>query len=155
MLGFSSYFSIPPALTEENVSPGQKGGVGLPSLTRCPLDAVYDTQHLHLILRIESVAAFNLHRESAVGHHLADPFHRLGVEIVLRGPVQQVGRVEDSAPTSRYLLVAQAVDLVEKLPFPASGVHDMRVAVAKRRHHHSAFRVDDVGDFSARFAWSK
>ena len=37
MLGFSSYFSIPPALMEENVTPGQKGGVGLPSLTRCPL----------------------------------------------------------------------------------------------------------------------
>ena len=37
MLGFSSYFSIHLTLMEENVTPGQKGGVGLPSPTRCPL----------------------------------------------------------------------------------------------------------------------
>lgn len=37
MLGFSSYFSIHLALMEENVTPGQKGGVGLPSPTHCSL----------------------------------------------------------------------------------------------------------------------
>ncbi len=46
--------------------------------------------------------------------------------------MEQIGGVEDSASTGGYLLVAQAVDLVDELLLTGSGVADVGVGVARR-----------------------
>ena len=56
--------------------------------------------------------------------------------------MQQVGGIQDPTAPGGDLLVAEPVDLVQKLSIPAPRIHDMRMAVAERRHHQAAFRVD-------------
>ena len=58
---------------------------------RSLLDALYDTEHLELILHSQTVAALDLGSSGTHGHDLADTYHRLLIEIVFRGIVQQVG----------------------------------------------------------------
>ena len=56
--------------------------------------------------------------------------------------MEQIGGVEDSASTGGYLLVAQAVDLVDELLLTGSGVADVGVGVAEGRYHHTALCVN-------------
>ena len=56
--------------------------------------------------------------------------------------MEQIGGVEDSASAGGYLLVAQAVDLVDELLLTGSGVADVRVRVAEGRYHHTALCVN-------------
>ena len=107
-----------------------------------PFDAVNDPQHLHLALGAQAVAALDLKGYGAFVHHFLHAHHGLAEELVLGGLVQKVRRVEDSAAPRRYLLIGQAVDLVQKLAVAAPGIDQVRVAVAEARHDHAALGVD-------------
>ena len=58
--------------------------------------------------------------------------------------MQQVSGIEDSTSAPRNLLVAQSVNLVDELALSAACEDDVRMRVAPRWQHHSAFRVDSL-----------
>ena len=116
--------------------------VGLHGQRSRLLDASDHAKHLQLILHCQSVAALDFDGSGTHGHDLTDSYHRLFVEVVFRGVVQQIGRVEDSAATCCDLLIAQSGNLVPELTVAATCIHDMCVAVTERRHHNSSLSVD-------------
>ena len=71
----------------------------------CLLDTSYHTQHLEFVLDSKSVAALDFHGTCTHGHDLAHADHRLLVNFIFRGLVQQVCGVEDSAATCSNLFV--------------------------------------------------
>ena len=103
-----------------------------------------DAQELHLPFRVQTIAGLDFGRAGALGLHFLQTLQALAVDLVLGGLSDQVRRIENAAAPGRDLLIAQAVDLVEKLARPAAGIDDMRMAVAERRHHHAPFRVYDL-----------
>ena len=107
-------------------------------------DAADDAQHLQFVFGRQSVAALDLHAPRAHRRDLAHTLHRLRIEFVLRSCMQQGGGIEDSPAPTGDLLVRQTVDLVQKLPFAASGVDQMGVRVAERRKEHAPFGIDDL-----------
>ena len=118
---------------ESNLDHGGGGG----------FDAVDDAEHFQLIDGIEPVSALDLDGTGALRDHFTDALHRLAVEFVFRGLVQQVGGVEDTAATGGDLFVRKTVDLVEEFPVAAAGIDDVGVTVAEGGHHQAAFAVDD------------
>ena len=58
--------------------------------------------------------------------------------------MQQVGGIEDSSAPPGDLLVAQAVDLVQKLLLPAPGIDQVGMRVAERRKEHALFGIDHL-----------
>ena len=115
-------------------------------------DAADDAQHLQFVFGRKTIAALDLDAARSLRGDLAHALHRLRVKLLFRSFVQQVGRIEDTSAAAGYLLVAQAVDLVEKLPFAASGIDQVGVRVAERRKEHAPCRVDDLvgGDVAQR-----
>ena len=97
-------------------------------------DPVYDTKHLHLVLRVEPVAALDFYSSRALGYHLPHAHHRLREQLVLGRAVQPVCGIENSAAASRDFLVRQAVYLVDKLAVAAARVHYVRMTVAPGWH---------------------
>ena len=55
------------------------------------LHALYDAQHLQLVLEVQSVAALYLYAARSLAYHLVESLHRLAEQLVLRSVVQQVG----------------------------------------------------------------
>ena len=127
-----------------NVDPKSEGLLGYWKMN--------DAQHLQLVGRSQPVAALDLHGTRPHGGDLADTPHRLAVELLFGGAVQQVGGIEDAPAAAGDLLVGQAVDLVEELLFAAPGVDQVGVRVAERRKEHAPCRVDDLvgGDVAQR-----
>ena len=104
-------------------------------------DAADHAQHLDLIGRVKSVSALDFQGYGAFVHHLPHADHRLGKQFILRGLVQQVGRIEDAAAPGGDFLVAETVYLVQEFSVPAAGIHHVRMAVAETGHHHAAPRI--------------
>ena len=94
------------------------------------LHALYHTEHLQLVLKAQSVAALYLDASGSLTYHFVKALHGLTEEFVLGSAVQEVGRIEDASSTSGYLLIAESVYLIHKLPLTASGEDDVRVRVA-------------------------
>ena len=63
--------------------------------------------------------------------------------------MEQVGRVEDSAASGSYFLVAETGDLVAELTVAASCIDNMGVGVAETWHHDSTLCID-ILDFIGR-----
>ena len=61
--------------------------------------------------------------------------------------MQAVGRVQDSAAPGRDFLIGKTFDLIQELSVPASGVDDVRMAVAEGRQDQTAAAVQDFGRF--------
>ena len=108
------------------------------------LDALHHTQHLELVGRVKAIAAFDLDAASALGHHLVDALHGLGIELVGTHVMQPVGTVEDAAAAAGNLGIGQAVDFVDKLLLAAAGIHQVGVRVAKRGQHSAATGIDHL-----------
>ena len=103
----------------------------------------YDTEHLQLVFGRKAVAALDFEGPCPHAHDLADPFHRLAVEFVLGGVVEQVRRVEYPASTPCNFFVGQTVYLVEEFSVTASCIDYMRMRVAERREHEASPGIDD------------
>ena len=97
---------------------------------RSLLHALYHAEHLQLVLKTQSVAALYLDASGSLTYHFVKALHGLTEEFVLGSAVQEVGRIEDASSTSGYLLIAESVYLIHKLPLTASGEDDVSVRVA-------------------------
>ena len=104
-------------------------------------DAADHPEHLQFIRRIEAVAALDLEGSGPLLQHLPDPLHRLLVERIFPGAVQQVGGVEDAPAPGGDFFIGQARDLVEEFPRAAAGIDDVGMAVAERGHQHPTLRI--------------
>ena len=97
---------------------------------RSLLHALYHAEHLQLVFEAQSVAALYLDASGSLTYHFVKALHGLTEELVLGSAVQEVGRIEDASSTAGYLLIAESVYLIHKLPLTASGEDDVRVRVA-------------------------
>ena len=103
-----------------------------------------DPEHLDLILDGEAVTALDLHRTGAQGDYLMRTDQGLLQEVILRGIVQQLHRIEDTAAPAGNLLIGKAAQLVHELHLAAAGIDQMGVGVAVGREHHPALSVNHL-----------
>ena len=104
-------------------------------------DTADHAQHLQFVCGREAVAALDLDAPRTHADDFADALHGLLVQLVLRGGAEPVGGVENAAAPAGDLLVAQAVDLVQKLLFAAAGIDQMGVRIAERREERPSLGI--------------
>ena len=118
----------------------EEGGFDLEG--RCLLQTADDAQHLQLVGRIESVAAFHFYATRTLTDDLVSAAQGLAIEFVLAQFVKMIGRIEDTAAAAGDFGVAQSADFVDKFGLATTCVNNVGVGVAPRGENAAAAGID-------------